>query len=372
MIPFNRPYTSPRAAAAMADAAERGHISGDGHYTSVATDLLKRLTGSRQVLLTTSCTHALEMTAMLLGVSAGDEVIMPSFTFVSTANAFALRGARPVFVDIRPDTFCIDERLIEAAITDRTRAIVVVHYAGVACEMDEIMAIAAPPWAGGDRGQRARLRRYLSGYQPRHVRFVGHAVVPRDEEHPVRRGWCAPHQRRGTLRDSRDPTGEGHQPEPVLPRPGRQVHVGVARLELPARPISWRRTSPHNSRTSTRSRSDGCWCGSGIARSSTRWASSSGFSFQHCPDDREHPAHLFALLAPDLDARRRFIAHLTVLGVAAVFHYVPLHSSPMGLSFGERHLPVTDDVSDRLVRLPLFTTLSDQMVDRVVEAVRSF
>ena len=142
VIPFNRPYTSPAAEQAMADAVTRGHLSGDGHYTSLVSERLRELSGARHALLTTSCTHALEMCGLLLKLAPEDEVVVPSFTFVSTANAFALRGARPVFVDIRPDTFNIDERLLPQSITERTKAIVVVHYAGVACEMDEIMAIA--------------------------------------------------------------------------------------------------------------------------------------------------------------------------------------------------------------------------------------
>ena len=142
VIPFNMPYTSLAAYGAMADAARSGHLAGDGYFTKAASARLCEITGAPHVLLTTSCTHALEMCGLLLGLKPGDEVIMPSFTFVSTANAFALRGAHPIFVDIRPDTFNIDERLLESAITDRTRAIVVVHYAGVGCEMDDILAIA--------------------------------------------------------------------------------------------------------------------------------------------------------------------------------------------------------------------------------------
>ena len=142
MIPFNRPYTTGRETVLMADAVARGHLSGDGHYTKTASSLLSDITTVPHVLLTTSCTHALEMAALLLELGEGDEVIMPSFTFVSCANAFALRGARPVFVDIRLDTHNIDEHLVEAAITTRTKAILVVNYAGVGCEMNVIRDVA--------------------------------------------------------------------------------------------------------------------------------------------------------------------------------------------------------------------------------------
>src|SRR5687768_3511189 len=143
MIPFNVPYLVGRETELIGDAIERRHFSGDGHYTRRASELIEHITTSPTALLTTSCTHALELSALLLDIRAGDEVILPSFTFVSTVNAFVLRGATPVFVDVRADTRNIDERQIERAITSRTRAIVVVHYGGVACEMDEIMALAA-------------------------------------------------------------------------------------------------------------------------------------------------------------------------------------------------------------------------------------
>ncbi|MCX6519253.1 MAG: dTDP-4-amino-4,6-dideoxygalactose transaminase [Actinobacteria bacterium] len=371
VIPFNRPYTTAHATSAMTDAAERGHLSGDGHYTKLANSLLRALTGSHRVLLTTSCTHALEMSAMLLGVGPGDEVIMPSFTFVSTANAFALRGATPVFVDIRPDTFNIDERLIEAAITERTRAIVVVHYAGVGCEMDEITDIAARhglqvvednahgfggTYRGRNLGTIAPLAT-LSFHETKNIQCgEGGALLVNDEslfedaEILREKGTNRSRFFRGQVdKYTWVSLGSSYLPSDLL------AAYLVTQLEefdeiQKRRMLVWQRY-----------RSD-----------LSSWAASAGFSLQHCPDDRNHPAHLFALIAPDLASRQALIAHLGDHAIKAVFHYVPLHSSPVGRTFGERHLPVTDDISDRLVRLPLFPTLDERQLDRIVSAVTSF
>lgn len=370
MIPFNRPYTSPRAAAAMADAAERGHLSGDGHYTKLASARLCELTGGGNTLLTTSCTHALEMCALLLGVEAGHEVIMPSFTFVSTANAFALRGATPVFVDIRGDTFNIDERLIESAITPRTRAIVVVHYAGVACEMEEILAIAARHGVpviednahglgGSYRGARLGSIGALATQSFHETKNVqcgeGGALVLNDHE-LVERAEIS--REKGTNR-SRFFRGQVD----------KYTWVSLGSSYLPSDLLAAYLTTQLDEFEQIQARRMEIWQ---RYRSELEvWAKGSGFIFQHCPDDREHPAHLFALLAPDLASRQRFIARLEERGIKAVFHYVPLHSAPMGRTFGELHLPVTDDVSDRLVRLPLFPSLGTSEVDSVIDAVRS-
>jgi dTDP-4-amino-4,6-dideoxygalactose transaminase len=371
IIPFNRPYTSPHAVATMADAAERGHLSGDGHYTKLANTLLRALTGSHRVLLTTSCTHALEMSAMLLGVGPGDEVVMPSFTFVSTANAFALRGARPVFVDIRSDTFNLDERLLEEAITERTKAIVVVHYAGVACEMDEIMAIAArhgiPVIEDNAHGFGGR-------YRGRNLGTIGSLATL--SFHETKNIQCG---EGGALLVNDD---EMFEPAEIIREKGtnrsrffrgqvdKYTWVSLGSSYLPSDLLAAYLVTQLEEFEEIQRRRRAVW--DRYHSELSNWAADSGFSFQHCPDDREHPAHLFALLAPDLEARQAMIKHLGEHAIKAVFHYVPLHSSPVGQSFGERHLPVTDDVSDRLVRLPLFPTLSDHDVDRVVAAVRAF
>ena len=231
---FNRPALTGLEPQYIAEALASGHLSGDGAFTVRCREALETLTGASRVLLTTSCTHALEMAVMLAGVGPGDEVICPAFTFVSSVNAFVLRGAVPRFVDIRPDTLNLDERLVEAAITPRTRAILLVHYAGVGCELDVLEAIArrhglpliednAHGLFGRYRGRAARQRR-------RHL----DAELPRDQEPDLRRGRRPGDQRPGAHRSGRSAAREGHQPQPLLPRPGGQVHLGGHRLQLPA------------------------------------------------------------------------------------------------------------------------------------------
>jgi TDP-4-keto-6-deoxy-D-glucose transaminase len=371
VVPFNLPYTSPLAAASLVDAMTRGHLSGDGHYTKVATRQLADLTGAPQVLLTTSCTHALEMCGLLLDLRPGDEVIMPSFTFVSTANAFALRGAAPVFVDIRSDTFNIDERLIERAITPRTRAIVVVHYGGVACEMNAIMAIAAAhglmviednahgfggTYRGRPLGTLGSLAT-LSFHETKNIQCgEGGALLINDagrfEEAEILR-------EKGTNR-SRFFRGQVD----------KYTWVSLGSSYLPSDLLAAYLSTQLDEYRFIQGRRMSIW--ERYRSELVTWAKEADFEFQVCPDDRVHPAHLFALLAPDLETRQRFIAHLGAHGVKAVFHYVPLHSSPMGGHFRPLHLPVTDSISERLVRLPLFPQLHGDLQDRVVAAVRSF
>ena len=370
-VPFNRPYMSPTALQAMADAASRGHLSGDGHFTALATEMLRGLTNVDQILLTTSCTHALEMCALVLELQPGDEVIMPSFTFVSTANAFALRGVRPVFVDIRDDTFNIDERLVENAITDRTRAIVVVHYAGVACEMAALQALAVRrnivliednAHGLGGTYQGARLggigsMSTLSFHETKNVHCgEGGALLVQD---------AALFERAEIIREkgtNRSRFFRGQVDKYTW------VSLGSSYLlsDLLAAFLSTQLQEfdeIQNRRHTIFDRYQAEFSG---------WAEDRNFRFQICPDDRRHPAHLFSMLAPNLESRTAFIDHLNGQGVKAVFHYVPLHSSPYGMTFGDVYLPVTDDVSDRLVRLPLYPELSDGDLERVCRAVKSF
>lgn len=370
-IPFNRPYTSPKAAAAMADAAARGHLSGDGHYTKLASARLCELTGAATALLTTSCTHALEMCALLLGIQPGDEVIMPSFTFVSTANAFALRGAIPVFVDIRPDTFNIDERLIETSITDRTRAIVVVHYAGVACEMDEILQIAdkygipviednahglGGEYKGRKLGSLGALAT-LSFHETKNIQCGEGGALLINSAELVEAAEII--REKGTNR-SRFFRGQVD----------KYTWVSIGSSFLPSELLAaylWTQLEEFEQIQSKR-----MWICNNYHGALRSWAEGFGFKMQICPSDRRHPAHLFAILAPDLRIRQRFIAHMKERGIQTVFHYVPLHLSPVGRTFGEVCLPVTEELSERLVRLPLYPELSSTQLGRVVQAAVSF
>ena len=372
-IPFNRPWVGESEYAYVADAVGRGHVSGDGHYTRRASELLAGLTGVPDVLLTTSCTHALEMAAGLIDLEPGDEIILPSFTFVSTVNAFVLRGAVPVFVDIRPDTFNLDERLIESAITSRTRAIVVVHYAGVGCEMDEILKIAADHGiaviedAAHALGATYRDRRLgslgclstLSFHETKNMHCgEGGALLVVDAELAERAEIM---REKGTNRS-----------QFFRGQVDKYTWVGIGSSYLPSDMLAAFLTAQLEQFDEVQRRRMHIW--NTYRAELADWRAEHDVEVQAVPDGCVHPAHLFALLLPTLEDRQAFIAHLRDQGVQAVFHYVPLHASPQGraLGGGRFDLPVTDLVSDRLVRLPLFPGLSDGDVERILGAVRSF
>lgn len=370
-IPFNRPWLTGHELGNIAEAHARGHLSGDGSFTARCARLLEERTGTARALLTHSCTAALEMSALLAGVGPGDEVIMPSFTFVSTANAFVLRGAVPVFVDLRPDTLVLDERLIEAAITPRTRAIVPVHYAGVGCAMDTILAIAErhgllviedaaqgvmATWRGRALGSIGHLGT-LSFHETKNVvsgeggallvndsRFVERAEIIREK------GTDRARMFRGLV-DKYTWVDMGSS---FLP--GELVAAFLAAQLEEAEAITARRQAIwdryHAAFVDLEAE--------GIVRRPI------------IPPETGHNAHLYYLLVRDLATRTDLIARLKAAGIQATFHYVPLHSSPMGRQVGRTSgdLPVTDAVADRLVRLPLWLGLEPHQ-DRVTRAVKA-
>ena len=366
-IPFNRPFLADRELDYLTSAAAGGQTCGDGPFTGRATELLTRLTGARSALLTTSCTHALEMSALLLDLRPGDEVIMPSFTFVSTANAYVLRGAVPVFVDCRPDTLNLDERAVEAAVTPRTRAVVVVHYGGVACEMAAIDKIArhhgiaviednAHGLGGRYQGRPLGSLGALATQSFHATKNVscgeGGALLINDDRLRERaeiireKGTDRSRFFRGQVDKYRwMDLGSSYPPSDLLA-------AGLtAQLEA-FEEIQRRRHAVWDAY-------DQAFAGRGMV----------------VPPGREHSAHLYYLLMPDLRTRQALIGHLADRGVQAAFHYQPLHSSPAGLRFGRTGpggCPVTEDIADRLVRLPLYAGLSDSDAAAVVEAVRSF
>lgn len=371
-IPFSTPVHAPGEAKYVAEALASGLTQGDGPFTRRATDLLAPLVGGGNVLLTTSCTHALEMTGLLLEVQPGDEVILPSFTFVSTANAYVLRGATPVFVDIRPDTLNIDERLVEEAVTPRTKAIVVVHYGGVACEMDEILAIGArhgiPVVEDNAHGLGGRYRgRPLGSFgvmatQSFHATKnvscgEGGALVINDETYLDRaevireKGTNRSQFFRGAVDKYRwVDIGSSYLPSDVL------ASILCAQLET---------------FDAIQAQRNEIW--QTYATELVEWATANGVGLPVVPEHCEHPAHVFQLLMPTADDRTRFIAELADAGIAAPFHYVPLHDAQVGKSHGRTAgCPVTQDVSVRLVRLPLFAGLSTIDLERVVGAVKTF
>jgi len=372
MIPFHAAHVTGAELGYLGAALATRRLSGDGPFTERATALLRNITGAARVLLTTSCTHALELAMLLLDLRPGDEVILPSFTFVSTANAVIGRGATPVFVDVRSDTWNIDERLMERAITPRTRAIMVVHYAGVACEMDEILALAGAhglqviednahglggEYRGRPLGTLGTLGA-LSFHETKNIQCgEGGALLTADDELADRAEVI---REKGTNR-RRFMRGEVD----------KYTWVDVGSSYLPSDLLAAVLTAQLESFAAIQDARSSIW---GRYEAALRdWAISSGVALQVIGDDRRHPAHIFAMVHPDLATRSRFIRHMADGGVKTTFHFVPLHSAPYGASIvGEQALPVTDALADGLVRLPLYPDLDDSSVDRVIERVLEF
>jgi dTDP-4-amino-4,6-dideoxygalactose transaminase len=378
MIPFNKPFMTGRELWYIAQAHTNGHLSGDGQFTKNCRRWLEQNTGTGLALLTHSCTAALEMAAILANLQPGDEVIMPSYTFVSTANAFVMRGAVPVFVDIRPDTLNIDETKIEAAITPRTRAIVPVHYAGVACEMDVIMDIA-------DRHNLIVIedaaQAIMSTYKGRPLGSIGHlgafsfhetknviageggALLVNDPEFAERAEII---REKGTNR-SRFFRGQVD----------KYTWVDVGSSYLPGEVIAaflWAQMEEAENIT---------------ARRLAIWdeyhallapLESAGLLRRPVvPEGRTHNAHMYYILLPSLDQRSTVIEQMKSRGIMTVFHYVPLHSAPAGLQYARHHgsMEHTDTLSASLLRLPLWLghpdlarTVTDALTASLTDAAR--
>jgi dTDP-4-amino-4,6-dideoxygalactose transaminase len=372
-IPFNKPGLIGDELRYVADALTQGHAAGDGSFTKRCHAILEQALGAARVLLTTSCTHALELAALLLDIESGDEIILPSFTFVSTANAFVLRGATPVFVDVRADTLNLDESRIEEAITPRTKAIVPVHYAGVGCEMDRILEIACEHGVAvvedNAHGLFARYKgRYLGTFgtlatQSFHetknvICGEGGAIVINDEAFVERAEIL---REKGTDRSkffrgqvdkySWVDIGSSYLMSDIL------AAFLCAQLERYEQIVAARRR---------------VW--EIYYRELSGWASDRGVQLPCVPSHCEQPFHMFYLLMPSLASRQELIQHLKHRGILSVFHYVPLHLAPMGLRFGGRagQCPVTERVSDSVVRLPFYNQLSEHEQMEVVQAIREF
>lgn len=366
--PFNLPALIGREAEYIDEVLKGDHASGNGRFTELAQAELRRLLGGGHALLTTSCSTALEMAAILTGVGPGDEVIMPSYTFTSTANAVVLRGATPVFVDIRPDTLNIDERLIEQAVTPRTKAITVVHYAGVGCEMDSILATAAKhgldvvedaaqaicaTWRGEPLGRQGVLSAFSFHETKNIISGEGGALIVNRDEFLERAEvvW-----EKGTNR-VKFKRGEV----------SKYTWVDVGGSYLPGElTAAFLYAQLQNAEKATRLRL-ALW-----RRYHDAFEDSEKRSFcrrPRCPSHCVHNGHIFYLLAPSAEVRERWLADFRIVGVNALFHYVPLHSSPAGRRFGRvaGPLEITDSVASRLVRLPLHLHLSQAQQDDIIE-----
>ena len=372
-IPFNKPFIAGRELYFIAQAVAFGNLSGDGEFTQKCCRLLEERFRIPDVLLTPSCTAALELAAMLCDVGPGDEIILPSYTFVSTANAFVRLGAKPVFVDIRPDTLNLDERLVEQAITPRTKAIVPVHYAGVSCEMDHLLTIA----------RHHGIRIIEDAAQGVNSFYNGRAL--------------------GSLGDLG--TYSFHETKNVSCGEGGALCVNDPSLLERAEII---RDKGTNRRQFFRGNVDKyTWVDVGSSYVTSEIASAFLYGqleqmdeittrrhklyhfyrtrlkplevegllrLPRIPEDCDSNFHLFYILLPDSATRDLLLSHLKSQGIMAVFHYIPLHTSPMGLKLGGRpgSLPVTEDLSSRLLRLPLYYDLTEQDQSRVVECVSEF
>jgi dTDP-4-amino-4,6-dideoxygalactose transaminase len=367
-VPFNKPYMTGRELELISQAHAKGHLSGDGAFTKQCHAWLEAQIGCCKALLTHSCTAALEMAALLLELEPGDEVIMPSFTFVSTANAFVLRGAVPVFVDIRADTLNIDEALIEAAITPRTKAICVVHYAGVACEMDPIMAIAA---RHGIRVVEDAAQGILSSYKGRPLGSIGDlAALSFHETKNVisgEGGALLVNAERYMERAEIIREKGTNRSKFFRGQVDKYTWVDIGSSYLPSEIIAAFLAAQLEDADAITRRRLSVW---GRYHAWAEPLERQGLLRRpivpaHCV----HNAHMYYILLPTLDARTRFIGKLREHGVSAVFHYIPLHSSPAGQRFGRAsgNLATTVDTADRLVRLPLWAELDEHM-DTVLAA----
>lgn len=372
-IVFNRPAFSGKEMEYIAQALDSAHLSGDGQFTGKCSALLTEILGIKKALLTTSCTHALELSALLLNIEPGDEVILPSFTFVSTANAFILRGAKPIFVDIRPDTLNMDEKLIESRITKKTRAIVPVHYGGVGCEMDTICAIASKHKIAivedNAHGLFAKYKgKYLGTFGAMATQSFhetknfqcgeGGALLINDEQYVERAEII---REKGTDRKKF-----------FRGQVDKYSWVDIGSSFLPSEILTAVLYAQFENRLKIQNQRKSLW--ERYAESLADWASKQGIRIAQAGEDCEHSHHVFYLILNSLQDRDSLAALLADQGILAVHHYVPLHSSKMGLSLSGENLdlPVTDYVSDRLLRLPLYNSLTFEQQDKVIETVKKF
>jgi dTDP-4-amino-4,6-dideoxygalactose transaminase len=366
-IPFNKPYMTGRELWYIAQAHTNGHLAGDGMFTKKCHAWLETNTGANKALLTHSCTAALEMAAILSDLQPGDEVIMPSYTFVSTANAFVLREAVPVFVDIRPDTLNIDETLIEAAITPRTKAIVVVHYAGVACEMDTIIDIA----------QRHNLlviedaaQAVMSTYKGKPLGSLGNmgAYSFHETKNIISGEGGALLVNEARLAEQAEIIREKgtNRSKFFRGQVDKYTWVDIGSSYLPGEVIAaflW--AQMEEAQSITQKRLD-IWHYYHAALAPLE--ETGKLRRPIIPDGCQHNAHMYYILLDSLEERTMVIELLKEQSVNAVFHYVPLHSSPAGRKYGRAHgeMTHTDDLSQRLLRLPLWVGLAKEQQDKIV------
>jgi dTDP-4-amino-4,6-dideoxygalactose transaminase len=372
-IPFNRPFATGHELDYVRAAMATPKFSGDGSFTARCHALLEQSLGVQKALLTTSCTHALEMAALLLHIGPGDEVIVPSFTFPSAANAFVLRGAKPLFVDIRADTLNIDENQIEPRITDRTKAIFLVHYAGAGCEMDMIMRMARQH---GIAVVEDNAHGLYGKYRGRYLGTFGQLATL--SFHETKNFTCG---EGGALLIN---DGQFNERAEILREKGtnrtkffrgeidKYTWVDEGSSYLPSDLLAAFLLAQLEHRHQIQAMRRHIW--ETYAREFASWAQTNGVRLPFVPAECEQSYHMFYLIMPSFESRQALIAHLAGFGILAVFHYLPLHLSPMGLRFGGRggDCPVAEHLADRLLRLPFYTGMSDFEQAQVIDAVRAF
>lgn len=371
MIHFNRPFIIENELNYIKDAIDKGILRGDGIYTKKCHALLENKLGCKKALLTHSCTAALEMAAILLDLEPGDEVIMPSYTFVSTANAFVLRGAVPVFVDIRPDTLNIDENLIEQAITEKTKAIAVVHYAGVACEMDKIMDIAKrhnlavvedaaqalgsfykgkPLGTIGDMG-------CISFHETKNIiSGEGGAIIINNDKYIERSEII---REKGTNR-SKFFRGQVD----------KYTWVDIGSSFLPSDMVAAFLYSQLENMDKINKKRIEIW-----KKYDEFFRQFDGIIRRPIvPDNCKQNAHMYYILFNDLETRTKYIDYMKKNDVLTVFHYLPLHSAPAGQKYGRTSgkMDITNKISDTLVRLPMFYELNDAEMNKILKTSEEF
>ncbi|MCC7176495.1 MAG: dTDP-4-amino-4,6-dideoxygalactose transaminase [Bryobacterales bacterium] len=370
-IPFNQPTIVGKELYYIAQAIQSGHASGDGEFSKKCQRLLEEVLGVRRVLLTTSCTDALEMAALLLDIEPGDEVIVPSFTFVSTVNAFVLRGAKPVFVDIRPDTLNMDERMVKRLITPNTKAILPVHYGGVGCAMDEICGIASE---AGIAVVEDNAHGLFGKYKGRNLGSFG--AMGTQSFHETKNVSCG---EGGALLINEERLVERAE---IIREKGtnrsqffrgavdKYTWVDLGSSFLPSEILAAFLYAQLEAREEIQAKRSRIW--HFYREQFAGWAEEANVRLPYVPEACEQSFHLFYLLFPTPDLRDAMLTRLRQQGITSVFHYLPLHLSPMARRLGIKagDCEVTESVSGRLLRLPFYNDLSESDQLRVVGAVK--
>lgn len=372
-IPFNKPFVAGREQEYISDVFRRGHAAGGGYYSQKCESLLGKLLGVPHVLLTSSCTDALEMAAILLGPDPGDEVITPSFTFVSTINAFVLRGMRPVFADILPDTLNLDPDAVERLATERTRAVLPVHYAGVGCEMERLDEIAG---RHGLKVVEDNAHGVFAKYRDRYLGTFGDLATL--SFHETKNFSCG---EGGALLINRPDYIERadiihdkgtNRKQFAQGKIDKYSWVDIGSSFLPSDILAACLLAQLEARDDIQARRRRIW--DYYAKNLREWATCNGVSLPGVPEHCEQSYHMFYMILPTQAARDGLMSHLREKEILSVFHYQPLHLSAMGRKYGGKpgDCPVTEDVSGRLLRLPFYNDLTQSDQALVVESVNAF